>query len=250
MARRLLAGILTVTLTSSLLVFGGAVPANADVPETDHECHSSGHQALMYYEPQMFHYWFGSGGDKSNMNIRIHRSDGVLLWSWNSPDDRRSQRWYHIQPGIVVPPGGFVRFNAIFDVFLADPACSYRTTPCCSTSSGWRVLDDRGPWGVSPPYLTRGSSATRVNAQLPGISSFDFRVRTSGKPDATFFNRSSPFTISTTQYGGRTVRVTARVTGSASNPFTFPELVLSIPAPPPPPPPPCEPVPPQIICDP
>lgn len=228
------------------MVFGGASPASAQVSG---DC--EGHDAWLSYSSKMFTYMFLTGGSQSNLNLRVYRSDGVRLWSYFSPDNRRRNEWYHVQPQVVVPHGGYVRFTLIWDVsFASDPTCTVQTEPCCTGANGWGVLDDRGPWGVTPPYLTR--SGIQVNAQLPGISRFDFRVRASGVSDTVYLNRTSPFTVSQSRYGGKTVRVTARVTGSSSNPWTVPEKRFSVPAlpppPPPPPPPPCEPVPPAIIC--
>lgn len=252
MVRRFLAGFLTATLAAALLVFGGAAPAQAQ-PNGGCGVLPHGFQLWVEHEPRMFHYALVANRNKNNVNIRIFNSSHQLLWTWNSPDNRRPATWYHIQPGVVVPPGGYATFTGIFDVsFGSDPSCTYTTQLCCSTFNGWNPNGSSSSFfGVPPPYMTRPNNV-QVQAELPGHSSFEYVVRTSGLADAHFHNQGSLFTLSQAVYGGRTVRVSARAEGSSSHPWSFPELVFTVPAlpppPPPPPPPPCEPVPPQIIC--
>lgn len=235
MVRRFVAGLLTATLTAALLVFGSAGAAQA-LPS----CGVSGFELSVVPEPRMFHYSLRANRDKNNVNIRIYSATNQLVWYWNSPDDRRGGRWYHIQPTVAVPEGGYATFTAIFDVsFGSDPQCTYTTGVCCSSLGGWAPNGvGSGPWGVSPPYMTRLANNVQVQAELNGHSSFVYVVKASGMADAYFYAQGSVFTLNQSVYGGKTVRVSARAEGSSSHPWSFPELYVSVPALPPPPPPP------------
>jgi hypothetical protein len=226
MARRLLAGLLTATLTASLLVFGSAAPA---VAQSGGGCAIGPPISVLevYHEPRMFHYRVLHNGNKNNVNFKLFDAAGQLRWSWNSPDDRVGLTWYHIQPAVVVPPGGTVHVTAIFDVFGPDPQCTYGAQPCCSLTNGWSPNGSSGLWGVSPPYITHPSTL-QVNAELPGHTSFVFVVKSAGLADAYFHNQPSTFQIPFS-YAGRTVQVSARAAGPVSNPWAFPELSFFFP---------------------
>ena len=242
MMRRFAAGLLTATLTAALLVFGSGSPAQA---QTTAGCGILPHnfQLQVIHEPRMFHYYLQADRNKNNVNIRIYSATDQLLWSWNSPDDRRGGQWYHIQPSTAVPQGGYATFTGIFDVsFSSDPRCTYTTQICCLTWSNWAPNGlASGPWGVSPPYLT-GLDNLQVQADLPGHSSFEYRVKAPGMPTAYFPDQGALFTLDRSVYGGKTVEVSSRAEGSGSNPWTYPAVRLDVPALPTPPPPkhPCD----------
>src|SRR5690606_18498284 len=136
------------------------------------------------YEPRMFHYQLSANRNKNNVDIRMYNASGQLMWPWFSPDDRVGGRWYHLQPPMQVPPGGYDPSTSAFDVqFVSAPKCTFATLTCCSGSNGWPPNGyPYGDWGWSPPYMTRLSN-TQVKAELEGHSTFEWRLRASGVPD-------------------------------------------------------------------
>lgn len=147
MLRRFFAGLLTAALAATLLVFGSISPAQAQISGV---CAVGPPISLLevVQEPGLFMYRVRHNGKKNNVNIRIRNANKQQIWSWDSPDNRRGEQWYTMQPSIQVPVGGTVTFTAIFDVFGPDPRCTYTTTVCCS-GNGWQ------PSGASGPYVTK-----------------------------------------------------------------------------------------------
>lgn len=228
--RRLVAGALAAGLTSALLVFGPTHVRPAlgeELPPPGGGCSTGPFHLEVVHEPRMFHYFLYSGGDKNNVNIRIYDAGNNLLWSWNSPDDRKKQTWYHIQPAVQVPTGGYATFKAIFDQSVwSDPSCTYTTPVCCSPVNRWAPNGGTalGPWGWSPPYMTR--NGLQVTADLYGHSTFEWVIKASGLPD-NYFLGGATITVPQSTYGAKTVRVSAQVPGSGN--WASPEVTFFVP---------------------
>lgn len=86
---------------------------------------------------------------------------------------------------------------------------------------GW--LPGGSPVSVKvAPVLKVKQDRWRVDASLPGIKRFTFVIRVAGSPDVYADNVTSPFTINPWTFGGRSVSVSARAAGRATNPWATP----------------------------
>lgn len=129
-------------LATVVVVLVLAAPASAQVRHAnDCEVTTSGHIDELRAYVQIDGHYFSQigyiidnhqGGDQNNFNVRIYNPDGSLAWSWNSPDNRKSNVQYGlrvINPTVRVFDGSRVQFTAIFDWLLEpDPRCTARVT--------------------------------------------------------------------------------------------------------------------------
>jgi hypothetical protein len=94
------------------------------------------------------------------------------------------------------------------------------------------------PWATSVEFAVPAPAAgvpvvevrpdrRHVYATLPGTTGFVFVVKSTGLADR-YVEAPSPFVIDPAVYGGRTVRVSARAAGAASNPWA-PEVTVAAP---------------------
>jgi hypothetical protein len=142
MAKRHIRRLLTAAVAASVLLFGWAVPAQADSTST--WCQTNdilGNPLYMdgvayYYTSGSYHVWnefdfllSGAGtGGKSNELIRFY-DNGPQVWSWTSGDNLQSYIWYGVGANIWVLASHTERawFKAIFDNFGPDPRCDNST---------------------------------------------------------------------------------------------------------------------------
>src|SRR5258708_37758253 len=84
------------------------------------------------------------------------------------------------------------------------------------------------------PMVTAEPDHWHVEASLPGstdgVATFVWVVKTGGMSDAYFLDKTAPFLIDPFTYGGKTVSVSARGSGHASNPWAAP-IQVNVPPP-------------------
>jgi hypothetical protein len=73
---------------------------------------------------------------------------------------------------------------------------------------------------VPPPSPVLTANQGRVDASLPGSSSFDFVVKATGLADTIYANVAPPFVVDPWLYAGRSVSVSARAVGRSPNPWS------------------------------
>ena len=85
---------------------------------------------------------------------------------------------------------------------------------------------------VAPPLpaLTTQPGGWQVNASLPKTTRFVFVVKSNGLRDAYYPDVTPPFTVDRWKYGGRSVTVSARAAGPATNPWA-PAKPIDVPPP-------------------
>jgi hypothetical protein len=130
-----------------------------------------------------------------------------------------------------------VYFDDMPSPFVVDPVqFGGRAVKVGARPSG--AGDSDHPWSVgvsftvaaAKPTLTVAADKWHVGASLPNTASFVFVVKATGLDDAYFGYSTSPFLVDPFVYGGKTVRVSARAEGAASNPWA-PEQSFVVPAP-------------------
>src|SRR5262249_23184242 len=88
------------------------------------------------------------------------------------------------------------------------------------------------PVQVAPPIpaLDIKPGAWEVNASLPKPTTFTFVVKSNGLSDAYYPDVTPPFTVDQWKYGGRSVSVSARADGPATNPWAA-DQPIDVPSP-------------------